>query len=48
MNLLVASLLLNNRRPHKINIARLDDRLLNDIRLSRIDFHSGRAMKKTA
>lgn len=48
MNLLAASLLLNNRRPRKTNVAQLNDYALNDIGLGRLDFRYGRATKKTA
>ncbi len=49
MNLLTASILLLTReRTRKLSVAHLDDRLLNDIGLCRLDFHNGRAMKKTA
>jgi uncharacterized protein YjiS (DUF1127 family) len=49
MNVLTSALLLITReRARKLSIAHLDDRLLNDIGLCRLDFHSARAMKKTA
>lgn len=49
MNLLTASvLLLTRERNRKLSVAHLDDRLLNDIGLCRLDFHSPRALKKTA
>ena len=49
MSLLTASILLLTRtRTRKLSVAHLDDRLLNDIGLCRLDFHNGRAMKKTA
>jgi uncharacterized protein YjiS (DUF1127 family) len=48
MNLLTASLLLLTRdRNRKLSVAPLDDRLLNDIGLCRVDFRGGRATKKT-
>lgn len=49
MNLLTASVLLLTRdRTRKLSVAHLDERLLNDIGLCRLDFHSGRGFKKTA
>lgn len=49
MNLLTASLLLLTRdRSRKLSVAHLDERLLNDIGLSRLDFRGGRPTKKTA
>jgi uncharacterized protein YjiS (DUF1127 family) len=49
MNLLAATVLLLTRdRSRKLSVAHLDDRLLNDIGLCRLDFHGGRAIKKTA
>lgn len=49
MNLLTASLLLLTRdRSRKLSVAHLDERLLNDIGLCRLDFRGGRPTKKTA
>lgn len=49
MNLLTAAvLLLTRERARKLSVAHLDDRLLNDIGLCRLDFHNGRALKKSA
>jgi uncharacterized protein YjiS (DUF1127 family) len=49
MNLLSAAMLLLTReRSHKLNLAHLDDRLLNDIGLARLDIRSGRGFKKSA
>ena len=49
MNLLTASLLLLTRdRSRKLSVAHLDERLLNDIGLCRLDFCGGRPTKKTA
>ena len=48
MNSLLASMLLRNRdRSRKLSVAHLDDRLLNDIGLCRLDFHNGKATKKS-
>jgi uncharacterized protein YjiS (DUF1127 family) len=49
MNLLTAPLLLLTRdRSRKLSVAPLDERLLNDIGLCRLDFRGGRLAKKTA
>ena len=49
MNLLTATvLLLTRERTRKLSVAHLDERLLNDIGLCRLDFRGGRAIKKTA
>lgn len=49
MNLITASVLLFTRdRKRKLSVAHLDDRLLNDIGLCRLDFHNGRPIKKSA
>jgi uncharacterized protein YjiS (DUF1127 family) len=49
MNLLTAAMqLLTRERSHKLNVAHLDDRLLDDIGLARIDIRSGRGFKKSA
>jgi uncharacterized protein YjiS (DUF1127 family) len=49
MNLLTAAMqLLTRERSHKLNVAHLDDRLLNDIGLCRADIRGGRSTKRTA
>jgi uncharacterized protein YjiS (DUF1127 family) len=49
MNNFIASILLRKTsRARKISISHLDDRLLNDIGLCRLDFHTGRSFKKSA
>lgn len=49
MNLLTATVLLLTRdRSRKLSVAHLDDRMLNDIGLCRLDFRGGRPSKKTA
>jgi uncharacterized protein YjiS (DUF1127 family) len=49
MNLLTASvLLLTRNRSRRLSVAHLDEHLLNDIGLCRLDFRGGRLAKKTA
>ena len=48
MNLTASLLLLTRDRSRKLSVAHLDERLLNDIGLCRLDFRGGRMTRKTA